>query len=141
VYLAKTTRKKDTYPHTFRHTLAITYPRSRSHIFTARSLLGHSSLEMARRYARIAEIDIGQTYTEWLCWLARSMTRCSGFHLAAGDRQYHLAQAVRHRILQTEYEPHELLGEEFPELAAFRITPFGKELLEAINGAMVHEHP
>ena len=39
-------------------------------------------------------------------------------------------------ILQTDYEPHKTLGAEFRELSAFRITPFGRGLLEAINNAM-----
>jgi hypothetical protein len=39
-------------------------------------------------------------------------------------------------ILQTEYEPHKTLGVEFRELSTFRITSFGKGLLEAIEGAM-----
>lgn len=42
-------------------------------------------------------------------------------------------------ILQTEYEPHKTLGAEFRELSTFRITPFGKGLLEAIHGAMRQE--
>jgi hypothetical protein len=39
-------------------------------------------------------------------------------------------------ILQIDYEPHKILGSEFRELPTFRITPFGKGLLEAINGAV-----
>ena len=39
-------------------------------------------------------------------------------------------------ILQADYEPHKTLGAEFRELTAFRITPFGKGLLEAIREAM-----
>lgn len=39
-------------------------------------------------------------------------------------------------ILQTEYEPHKILGAEFRDLSIFQITPFGKGLLEAIHGAM-----
>jgi hypothetical protein len=44
-------------------------------------------------------------------------------------------------ILKTEYEPHKTLGAEFRELSTFRITPFGKGLLEAINGAMKQDQP
>lgn len=44
-------------------------------------------------------------------------------------------------ILKTEYEPHKTLGVEFRELSTFRITPFGKGLLEAIHGAMKPDQP
>jgi len=44
-------------------------------------------------------------------------------------------------ILQTEYEPHKTLGADFPQLSTFQITPFGKGLLEAINGAMKPDQP
>ena len=44
-------------------------------------------------------------------------------------------------ILQTEYEPQKTLGAEFRELSTFRITPFGKGLLEAIHGAMKPDQP
>ena len=39
-------------------------------------------------------------------------------------------------ILQADYEPHKTLGVEFRELSAFRITPFGKGLLQAIREEM-----
>jgi hypothetical protein len=44
-------------------------------------------------------------------------------------------------ILQTEYVPHKTLGAEIRELFTFRITPFGKGLLEAIHGAKKPEQP
>lgn len=51
------------YPHRFRHTFAIEFLRNGGNIALLKELMGHESLEMVMRYAKIVEQDINRAPT------------------------------------------------------------------------------
>jgi len=56
--------------HSFRHTFAVNYLRRGGSVFHLQKVLGHSSLEMTRRYANLSTVDL-QTAHERISLLTR----------------------------------------------------------------------
>jgi len=59
-------------PHTFRHTFAKNYLMNGGDVFTLKDILGHSSLDMTYRYARLFGIEQQKQYTKVMERYARS---------------------------------------------------------------------
>jgi site-specific recombinase XerD len=49
-------------PHTLRHTASVRFLRNGGNVFSLQRLLGHSNLEMTRRYCELADVDVQQAH-------------------------------------------------------------------------------
>jgi integrase/recombinase XerD len=61
--IGKNAEVEHVYPHRFRHTFAIQFLRNGGNIALLKELMGHESIEMVMRYAKIVEQDVGVAAT------------------------------------------------------------------------------
>lgn len=58
--IGKNAGVENVYPHRFRHTFAIEFLRNGGNVMLLKEMLGHSSLDMVMRYAKIVDQDISK---------------------------------------------------------------------------------
>lgn len=63
-------------PHTLRHSFAVMYVRNGGDSFSLQEILGHSTLEMTRRYVHLARRDVAEQHKKYspMTWLAGQPT-------------------------------------------------------------------
>jgi site-specific recombinase XerD len=49
-------------PHTLRHSAAVIFLRNGGNLFALQKMLGHTSLEMTRRYCELADVDVKRAH-------------------------------------------------------------------------------
>jgi site-specific recombinase XerD len=63
-------------PHTFRHTFAIEFLRRTTNIYALKEILGHSSLDMCKRYLMMVQADIQEQHRMYspgdFMWMERA---------------------------------------------------------------------
>ena len=84
-------------PHTLRHTFAVLYIRNGGDSFSLQEILGHSTLDMTRRYVHLARRDVAEQHKKFspMEWLskdsrapdARSLLRSSAAPLSVAMNQ------------------------------------------------------
>lgn len=60
--LGKRAGVKNTHPHRFRHTMAVTWLRNGGDPYTLQEVLGHSTMDMVKNYIALAQVDLDEAH-------------------------------------------------------------------------------